>query len=80
MVEVIGVLGKMLLFNSVHLLDKTLVLSKPAVHCGEEPTEDDLPEKKGNNINWYLKREAKGEQHQQESKKKSQRGTTSTEI
>ena len=40
----------MFLLKSFHLLDKTLILSKPAIHCGEESTEDNLPTERGNNV------------------------------
>ena len=39
-----------------HLLDKTLILSKPAIHRGEESTEDNLPKEKENNIKGKYKR------------------------
>ena len=57
-------LTKMFLLKSVHLLDKTLILSKPAIHCGEESTEDNLPTKKGNNVK--RKSERKGTNRAQE--------------
>ena len=57
-------LTKMFLLKSVHLLDKTLILSKPAIHCGEESTEDNLPTERGNNVK--RKSERKGTNRAQE--------------
>ena len=57
---------------TVHLLDKTLILSKPAVHCGEESAEDNLPKERGNNVKRKSEEEEKETNRAQEKQYNSQ--------